>query len=397
MKKYILMLLLTLSFNYAQAIVVNLEGVGQGQKFPIMVISQDPNATETEAINEIIRADLARSGLFEIIRLETTPNASQIPYVVQTFQHGETISAQLYNYTNQGDALNTFTATAEWTRELAHLLANQIFESITGIKGVFHTKIAYASGHQLILADADGENAQVLVQSTAPISSPAWSPRGDQIAYVDFVANKPNIYVYDLRTDEKHLVAQYPGNNSSPAWTSDGTMLAITWSGTTFANLYLINPKLDEQTPIPLHVNRAINTETTFLPQGKGLLFTSDRAGEPQIYRLTPNSKAFPKRITLKGKKNMNPAISHDGQQLAYSSLQKEHYLIAIQNMNGSDYQILTADNNISYFSPSFSPNDTQLIYTTSQGDLMISNTDGSFQTTLPSTHEVNSVAWGPM
>lgn len=77
----------------------------------------------------------------------------------------------------------------------AHHLSDAIYQKITGIPGVFSTRIAYVTSifdeknkpqYKLQVADYDGANAISIAQSKEPIMSPAWSPDGQQIAYVSF-------------------------------------------------------------------------------------------------------------------------------------------------------------------------------------------------------------------
>ena len=52
--------------------------------------------------------------------------------------------------------------------------------------------------YRLIVADADGENPHVVMQSNEPLMSPAWSPDGQSLAYVSFEDRLPSVYVQVL-------------------------------------------------------------------------------------------------------------------------------------------------------------------------------------------------------
>ncbi len=86
------------------------------------------------------------------------------------------------------------TARASAMRDVAHQMADAIYEKITGLRGAFFTRIAYvtASGshgamrYALMVADSDGYNPQTIVRSAEPLLSPDWSPDGKKLAYVSF-------------------------------------------------------------------------------------------------------------------------------------------------------------------------------------------------------------------
>jgi TolB protein len=91
------------------------------------------------------------------------------------------------------------------------------------------------------VADADGENAQSALASPEPIISPSWSPTGGQLAYVSFESRKPVVYVHDVTSGRRRLVANFRGSNSAPAWSPDGRSLAVTLTRDGGSQLYTID------------------------------------------------------------------------------------------------------------------------------------------------------------
>ena len=83
------------------------------------------------------------------------------------------------------------------------------------------------SKYSLIISDFDGFNSKAILNTTQPIISPTWSPDGKKIAYVSFEKKKPVIYVQNLKTGKRTLLANFKGNNSAPAWSPDSKKLAI--------------------------------------------------------------------------------------------------------------------------------------------------------------------------
>jgi TolB protein len=284
-------------------------------------------------------------------------------------------------------------------RLAAHRIADEVFEKLTGERGVFATRLAYVmkSGRRytLHIADADGEGGQVALSSNDPIISPAWSPDGLELAYVSFESQKAVVWVQELLTGKRRVVADFRGSNSAPAWSPDGQQLALALSRDGLTQLFVM-PR-SGGTPRRLTSSPSIDTEPVFTPDGRQIYFVSDRSGGPQIYRVAAGG-GNAERVTFSGSYNISPAISADGKQLAYVTRQGGAFRLAMQDTSGGSMQVLsdTSDDE----SPSFAPNGRLLLYATRQGGrdvLMTSTLDGKIKTRLLSSGgDMREPTWGP-
>jgi TolB protein len=287
----------------------------------------------------------------------------------------------------------------------AHRVADKIYEKITGTRGAFATRIAYISvdgappsqRYQLIVADADGENARVAMESRQPIMSPAWSADGQWLAYVSFENRVSAIFVQRVRTGERRQVSARVGINGAPAFSPDGTKLAITLSGSG-GNLDIFVLDLNSQSLTRITDDPAIDTEAAWSADGQLLYFTSDRGGAPQIYSVAPRAGQKAKRVTFGTGYAARARVSPDGRQLAIVTQESGGFRIGTVDLANGQLTTLSRGNLDE--SPSFAPNGASLIYAgrdRGQGVLATVSIDGQVSQRLKSDQgEVREPVWGP-
>ncbi|MEJ2515177.1 MAG: Tol-Pal system beta propeller repeat protein TolB [Gammaproteobacteria bacterium] len=289
-------------------------------------------------------------------------------------------------------------------RAAAHRIADMIFERLTGVPGVFSTRIAYVSVdrsgdqevYRLVVADADGASPTVIAESPEPIMSPAWSPDGRRMAYVSFESGNSAVYVQELATGRRKPVSEAPGINGAPAWSPDGRRLAMTLSGVD-GNLDVFVVNADGSGRQRVTTNPAIDTEAAWAPDGRSLFFTSDRAGGPQIYQRNL-AGGPPRRVTFEGVYNARPRVSPDGKTLAVVHNDRGNYRIAAVDLDRGTVRVLSDGRQDE--SPSFAPNGSLIIYATrDRGEAVLAavSVDGRVQQRIASTEgDVREPVWSP-
>ncbi len=420
MKKIFSILLLVLLHASAWAqFRVEVSGVGLTQ-IPVAVATFKGEDSSTQKISAIVQADLERSGQFRGVDTtgvgldETSrPDFSNwrqknadalLAGSVNRLADGRfDVRMQLWDVV-RGQPLGSPISKAVVQADLrlaAHEIADYVYEKLTGDKGVFSTRIAYVTkrgqNFNLWVADADGDGAQSALSSSEPMISPAWSPNGKQLAYVSFEARKPTIYVHDVATGKRRLVANFKGSNSAPAWSPDGKTLAITLSRDGGSQLNLLDVSVVGSEPRRIAQSSSIDTEPVFTADGRSIYFVSDRGGSPQIYRVGL-SGGNPERVTFSGSYNISPALSPDGRWLAYISRINGAFKLQVMELSSGSINAIT--DTIADERPSFSPNSRMLIYSTQQQGkeaLMTSTVDGKIKARLAGqTGDIREPNWGP-
>lgn len=400
-------------------------GADNPTSIAVVPFGTTPGLLPPTAIDAVISANLQRSGLFAPMKVSdmiAQPHEqSQVFYndwrllgtdylVIGRMSRDAAglyrVQFDLIDVLRQSLLLQeTVNGTENQLRDIAHYISDKVYEKLTGVRGAFSTKVAYVSVAQtgtrqnfrLIKADADGERAQMILESPEPILSPAWSPDGRQLAYVSFEDRRPGIYRQVIATGEREKLTSFPGLNGAPSWSPDGRRLAMVLSKDDNPEIYMMDLATRQLTRLTNHF--AIDTEPSWMPDGRSIVFTSDRGGKPHIYQVDVATREL-KRLTFEGAYNSRPRPMPDGSGIVYVHRREAGgpFHIALQNLQRNTVRVLTET---SYDeSPSVAPNGSMIIYATKRlgkGILAVVSVDANVKYFLPSAaREVREPAWSP-
>lgn len=395
---------------------------GMDNPTPIAVVPFAGSLGLPEDIQEIVSADLLRSGFFRPVpktdMLSMPKSEAEVFYrdwrmlgasylVVgqMTQQAGRhQLQFELYDVLSQRKVFQKQVAgTDSQLRDIAHAVSDAVYEAITGIRGAFGTKILYvedlkragAGRYRLVYADADGARDRVLFSSSEPLLSPSWSNDLSHVAYVSFETSRPAIFIQELATGKRTQMTNFQGLNGAPAWSPDNQTLALVLSKDGNPEIYTLEIATRKLTRVTNHF--AIDTEPNWSADGRSLIFTSNRGGSPQIYQASLATGRV-ERLTFEGDYNARSRLSPDGKTLIMVHRRDGVFHIASQDVKTGNMRILTEtwlDE-----SPSIAPNGAMLLYATqhqNKGVLAAVSMDAGVKFRLPSKQgDVREPAWSP-
>ncbi|AYC32188.1 Tol-Pal system protein TolB [Pseudomonas cavernae] len=418
---------LTLLVGSVQAADPLLVTSGTDRATPIAVVpfGWQGGTVLPEDMSTIIGNDLRNSGSFEPIprqnMISLPTQASEVIYRdwkalgAQYLMVGNIVPAggrlqvqfALFNVTTEQQVMSgSVSGSMDQLRDMAHYVADQSFEKLTGIKGAFSTRMLYVTAERFSVnstrytlqrSDYDGARGVTLLQSREPILSPRYAPDGRRIAYVSFEQRRPRIFIQHIDTGRREQITNFEGLNGAPAFSPDGNRLAFVLSKDGNPEIYVMNLGSRQLQRVTNHFS--IDTEPFWGADGQTLYFTSDRAGKPQIYK-TRVGGGEPQRVTFVGNYNANPKLSADEKTLVMIHRQDGYtnFKVAAQDLQRGNVKILSETSLDD--SPTVAPNGTMLIYATRQqgrGVLMLVSTNGRVRLPIPTAQgDVREPSWSP-
>lgn len=401
------------------------QGVASAIPISVVPFQNASGGAVSQDLDDIIRNDLGRSGHFTTLApndMLSLPASEREVYfrdwrllkqdyvligqIMKTPDNQRyQVRYQLFDVAHEKQLLTqVLSGTDEQLRDIAHKVSDAVYERLTGIRGVFSTKIAYVTTNSnrtqfnLTIADADGARERVIFKSKNSIFSPAWAPDGRRIAYASLENERSEVFIQDIFSGSREKIASFKGLNSSPAFSPDGNRLSMTLSKDGNPEIYILNLQTRQWQRVTNHY--AIDTEASWLADGQNIIFTSNRSGKPQIYKANVNSGAV-ERITFEGGYNARARVAQEGRfiVLVHQDDKSGAFHIASLDLRRGLLRELSSDTQLDE-SPSVSPNGVMVLYAAKQKGrsiLAAVSVDGDVKFLLPSKlGDVREPAWGP-
>ena len=207
---------------------------------------------------------------------------------------------------------------------------------------------------------------------------------------IAFVRNS-DIFTINADGTNQRNITNNAARNSSPNWSPDGVKIVFSTDRDGNNEIYRLNAE-DDINPTRLTTNTASDTSPYYSPDSSTIVFVSSRDGNSEIYKMNANG-SNQVRLTTNTLNDFAPAFSPDGQKIIYVvSAPMSGMKLFTMNADGSNQQAVPDPNSsfAFYERPSYSPDGSKIIFTysadvQSQPRLTwTANTDGTNRVMLP-------------
>lgn len=400
---------------------------GNVQPLPIAItdfISADGMGQE---ISSIVTADLKRSGLFAPIDKSAFIEKVSNPDAAPRFQDWQVINAQAIvtgrvskeadgrlraefrlwdTFANKQITGEQFFANPQNSRRVAHIIADAIYEALTGEKGYFDTRVVYIdeSGSKsqrvkrLAIMDQDGANKRFLSDGKAIALTPRFSPTRQEITYMSYEGGQPQVYLLQIETGQRELVGNFPGMTFAPRFSPDGQKVIMSLLRDD-GNSNIFTMDLRSRSTMRLTNSNAIDTSPSYSPDGSKIVFTSDRGGQPQIYVMGSDGSNA-QRVSFGGGSYSTPVWSPRGDLIAFTKQTGGEFQIGVMKTDGSGERILSSG--FQQEGPTWAPNGRVLMFfreSAGSGGPKLYSIDltGRNEQPIPTSTYASDPAWSPL
>ncbi|MGE0595813.1 MAG: Tol-Pal system beta propeller repeat protein TolB [Hyphomonadaceae bacterium] len=389
-------------------------------------LAADPNtAAVGRDVAGVIRANLERSALFRSIAPQAFIERIQALDVPPRFPDWRIVDAQalVVGQVSQlpdgrvriefrlwdvlGETSLTgfqYATTPDNWRRIAHRISDQIYEQLTGERGYFDTRIVFVSESgprtrrvkRLMIMDQDGANPFFLTGPDSQVLTPRFSPSTQMITYMSFETGAPRVFLYNLETNRREVLGDFPGMTFAPRFTPDGSGVALTLDMNGNSEIFTMNLRSRQRSRLTNHP--AIDTSPSYSPDGAQIVFNSDRGGSPQLYVMGADGSGL-RRISFGEGRYSTPVWSPRGDLIAFTRQSGGRFAIGVMRPDGSGERILTE----SYLdeAPTWSPNGRVIMFfREGRGEgprLWSVDLTGRNLRPVPTQTEASDPAWSPL
>ena len=344
------------------------------------------STSDAKMLRTVVEDDLKRTGLFRIVNHDAFPefvkmnempnfkswNAIKAQALVQASIKAEgkdSYKLEFYLWDVNGKEqieAQSLVASKKSVRRLAHIMADAIYERLTGEIGYFDTQIVFIAEtgpvdnrvKRMAIMDQDGYGMRYLSDKKTFVMSPHFSPNMSSVVFLSYRNDDPMVWVLDLETGDHTKLGNFGGMSFAPRFSPDGNRVALSLVKNGITNIYEYN--IADKTLKQLTFGKHIDTSPSYSPDGRYMAFNSDSSGSQQIHVLDLNT-GKQNRITFGAGRYATPAWSPDGNYIAFTKIAENTFYIGIMNPQGRHEKILAGGWYME--APSWAPGSRRVVY----------------------------------
>jgi TolB protein len=273
----------------------------------------------TGEVNDVLNFDLYVMGFINVPR-------ESAQFVINGSNNGN-VQGRVTNPLNQTMLSKAYTGAS--LRRQAHAFANDIVLAITGKKGIADTKIGFkvdtGANSEIYIADFDGHGPQAVTHDNTIVAAPTWVPGKLALYYTSYKLGNPYIFVHNLGSGQRDVIARYPGLNTSAAVSPDGQRVA----------------------------------------------FIASKSGSPDVYVCDAGGGNL-KQLTNTREDESSPCWSPDGQWICFATKIKERRSLCKVRASGGEIQRISTSGISNPTEPDWSPDGKWIVFTAMMGGFEI-------------------------
>ena len=250
----------------------------------------------------------------------------------------------------------------------ANFISNQIFKKIFKADSFFNERLVFVKEkdeiYTLIVSDYEGKEATEILISSSPIMSPDISSDGTMVTYVSFEKVRPSIFMHEVKTNNRKIIANYSGVNAYPKFSNDGRKILMSLSKDGDANLYTYDIGKNRLKKRTNGIGNEISPEWT---DTSDFLFSSDKVGYPQTFLYSKNNKLMT-RVFKTSAYTISPTYNSRYTVALYQN--NGYYGLIRKNNKTKVEKKIIKDFNIE--SPSISKSGNLIVYSTKENNISI-------------------------
>ena len=364
---------------------------GQVAPTPIAIANfTDENGEISEIgkqIAQVISSDLESSGLFKPVDTAAFIAPPAAPTVRPNFANWTPLGVKglLVGSARFGEGGKTLVEFVLWDvvtgepiasaegeadrngiRRIAHQIADFVYEEFTGDIGYFDTRVVYVaeSGSQsrrlkrLAIMDQDGHNHQYLTSGADLVLTPRFSPTANEIAYLNYFNDEPNVYLFEIATGRTERLGSFPGMTFAPRFAPSGDKLIMSLAQNGMTDIYEMDMRT--QAINRLTHSASIDTSPSYSPDGEKIVFNSDRGGSQQLYVMDADGNNV-RRVSFNQGRYATPVWSPRGDIIAFTKMANGQFYIGVMKVDGTGERLLAKGFLVE--GPTWAPNGRVLMY----------------------------------